>query len=51
MIPYGGKLVERFRIDEAVGAVAVHGMVGIWSLLACGILLAGSCPAISAPAR
>ena len=49
MIPYGGKLLERFRIDDAVGAVAVHGMVGIWSLLACGIFLAGYPSAVGGP--
>ncbi|MEA2180428.1 MAG: ammonium transporter, Amt family [Solirubrobacteraceae bacterium] len=49
LIPYGGKLLERFRIDDAVGAVAVHGMVGIWSLLACGIFLAGTPSAVGGP--
>ncbi|MBN1530882.1 MAG: hypothetical protein JW895_17605, partial [Thermoleophilaceae bacterium] len=36
-----GHLLERFRIDDAVGAVAVHGAVGLWSLLALGIFAAG----------
>jgi ammonium transporter, Amt family len=49
MIPYGGKLLKRFRIDDAAGAVAVHAMVGIWSLLACGIFLAGYPSAVGGP--
>ena len=39
----------RFRIDDPVGAVAVHGMVGVWSLLACGIFLAGTPSAVGGP--
>jgi ammonium transporter, Amt family len=41
MIPFAGKLLERFRIDDAVGTVAVHGVVGFWSLLAVGIFASG----------
>jgi ammonia channel protein AmtB len=41
IIPYAGKVVERLGIDDAVGAVSVHGVVGVWSLLACGIFASG----------
>jgi ammonium transporter, Amt family len=41
IIPYAGKLVERLKIDDAVGAVSVHGVVGVWSLLALGIFASG----------
>ncbi|MDQ0420479.1 ammonia channel protein AmtB [Peteryoungia aggregata LMG 23059] len=34
-------LVERFKIDDAVGAVAVHGFGGLWGLLAAGIFASG----------
>ncbi|MDQ0467527.1 ammonium transporter [Labrys wisconsinensis] len=34
-------LVTRFKIDDAVGAVAVHGFGGAWGLLAAGIFAAG----------
>jgi Amt family ammonium transporter len=30
-------LVERIRIDDPIGAVAVHGMAGVWGTLATGI--------------
>jgi Amt family ammonium transporter len=42
----GVLFVERLRIDDPVGAVAVHGMSGIWGTLATGLfavpLLAGN---------
>jgi ammonia channel protein AmtB len=41
MIPYLGRLIERFGIDDVVGAVTVHGGMGVWSLLASGLLLGG----------
>ncbi len=50
LLPYGGKLLERMKIDDAVGAVVVHGFVGVWSLLACGIFLAGTPSAVGGPA-
>ncbi len=40
-IPYIGKLIEKFKIDDVVGAVTVHGGIGVWSLLAAGIFLSG----------
>ena len=33
----GVLLVERMRIDDPIGAVAVHGMAGVWGTLATGI--------------
>ncbi len=30
-------LVERARIDDPIGAVAVHGMAGVWGTLATGL--------------
>jgi Amt family ammonium transporter len=41
MIPLLGKLIERFQIDDVVGAVTVHGGCGLWSLVASGIFLWG----------
>jgi ammonium transporter, Amt family len=41
MLPYVARVLERFRIDDAVGAVAVHGACGLWSLLAVGIFASG----------
>jgi ammonium transporter, Amt family len=38
-------LVERSRIDDPIGAVAVHGMAGVWGTLATGIFAA---PALAA---
>lgn len=34
-------LIEKFRIDDAVGAFAVHGVAGVWSMVALGIFAAG----------
>lgn len=39
--PMGARLLERFGIDDAVGAVSVHGFCGIWGLLACGLFMGG----------
>ena len=33
----GVLLVERIRIDDPIGAVAVHGMAGVWGTLATGL--------------
>ena len=39
---YAGNFIEkRLRIDDAVGAVAVHGVAGFWSPLAVGLFAAG----------
>src|SRR5687767_13684144 len=34
--------VERSRIDDAIGAVAVHGMAGVWGTLATGLVAVGA---------
>jgi len=34
-------LTARFRIDDAVGAIPVHGICGLWGLTAMGIFAAG----------
>jgi ammonium transporter, Amt family len=41
----GVLLVERSRIDDPIGAVAVHGMAGVWGTLATGIF---AVPALAA---
>ncbi|BAD39214.1 ammonium transporter [Symbiobacterium thermophilum] len=33
----GTALLERFRIDDAVGAIPVHGFAGLWGTLAVGL--------------
>ena len=40
-IPKVGAFIERRGIDDAVGAVSVHGICGVWSLLAMGIFASG----------
>lgn len=41
IVPLTGRMIERWGIDDAVGAVAVHGVAGVWSLIAAGIFLHG----------
>jgi Amt family ammonium transporter len=41
LVPYIGKLLDRFKIDDVVGAVAVHLGAGAYSLIVSGILLNG----------
>ncbi|MBX7431437.1 ammonium transporter [Mycobacterium sp. Y57] len=41
LIPYIGKLLDRMKIDDVVGAVGVHGGMGLYSLIVAGIFLAG----------
>jgi Amt family ammonium transporter len=38
---YGVVLVDRLRIDDPVGSIAVHGMAGVWGTIACGLLATG----------
>src|SRR5881296_1427430 len=42
---YGVLLVERLKIDDPIGAVAVHGFSGVWGTLATGIF---AVPALAA---
>jgi Amt family ammonium transporter len=37
---FGVVWVERLGIDDPIGAVAVHGMSGVWGTLACGLFAA-----------
>ncbi|WP_246697724.1 ammonium transporter [Rhizobium sp. G21] len=41
-------IVRRFRIDDAVGAVAVHGVTGVWGVIAMGVFASGY-PNIAGP--
>lgn len=34
---YGGKLIKKCKIDDPVGAIAVHGIVGVWGLVSVGL--------------
>lgn len=49
MMPFAASFLERRGIDDAVGAVAVHGVLGFWGLLAVGIAAQGY-PAMSGEA-
>lgn len=40
---------RRFKIDDPVGAIAVHGYAGTWGLLICGVVLWGYPAAPAAP--
>ena len=40
-IPFVGRLIERFGIDDVVGAFSVHGWCGVLSLVFSGIFLSG----------
>ena len=39
--PWAAQQLEKMGIDDAVGAVSVHGVCGVWGLLAVGIFLGG----------
>jgi ammonia channel protein AmtB len=41
LMPIASRLVERMGIDDAVGAVALHGVLGVWGVIAVGIFAAG----------
>lgn len=41
MMPYFAKMIEKMGIDDAVGAVTVHGILGGWGVIAVGIFAAG----------
>jgi Amt family ammonium transporter len=38
IVVLGVLLVERVRIDDPIGAIAAHGMAGVWGTLALGFL-------------
>jgi ammonia channel protein AmtB len=48
MCPFIGNFLERKGIDDPVGAITVHGFIGIWSVLAVGIFASGY-PNINGP--
>ena len=39
--PVAAGMLEKLKIDDAVGAVSVHGVCGVWGLLAVGIFMGG----------
>jgi Amt family ammonium transporter len=43
LVPWSVELLERrFRLDDPVGAIAVHGVCGLWGALAVGLFADGS---------
>ena len=49
IVPFTNNLLIKLKIDDAVGAVAVHGVGGVWGVVAAGIFAAGY-PNIEGPA-
>ena len=41
LMPIASRMVERMGIDDAVGAVALHGVLGVWGVIAVGIFASG----------
>ena len=39
--PMAAQFLDKMKIDDAVGAVSVHGVCGMWGLLAVGIFMGG----------
>ncbi|MEA2476272.1 MAG: ammonium transporter, Amt family, partial [Actinomycetota bacterium] len=42
LVPLGVDLLEHLRIDDPVGAVAVHGFAGVWGTLSLGLFATGT---------
>ncbi|MFN3266140.1 MAG: ammonium transporter, partial [Deinococcales bacterium] len=42
LVVWASQQVERLKIDDAVGAIPVHGVCGIWGLLSTGIFADGT---------
>ena len=42
--PIAANLLDKAKVDDAVGAVSVHGVCGMWGLLAVGIFMGGYPP-------
>src|SRR5207244_5958661 len=42
VVPLGVDLLEHWRIDDPIGAVAVHGFAGIWGTLSLGLFATGA---------
>ena len=42
--PIAANFLDKMKIDDAVGAVSVHGVCGMWGLLAVGIFMGGYPP-------
>ncbi len=41
LMPVAAKQIEKMGIDDAVGAVTVHGVLGVWGVMAVGIFASG----------
>jgi Amt family ammonium transporter len=41
VVPLGVDLLEHWRVDDPIGAVAVHGFAGIWGTLSIGLFASG----------
>jgi Amt family ammonium transporter len=41
VVPLGVDFIEWLRVDDPIGAVAVHGFCGIWGTISIGLLAAG----------
>ncbi len=42
VVPLGVDLLEQMRVDDPIGAVAVHGFCGIWGTLSLGLFASGA---------
>jgi ammonium transporter, Amt family len=42
LVAWGEMMLERFRIDDAVGAIPVHAVCGFWGVVAAGMFYAGA---------